>query len=71
MSMTKKDYQLVANMMNQSLWQKDNDPMTVTRVTMFLASAFEIANDKFQRQRFMEQALRDVTSQPKGENNGN
>ena len=53
MSMTKKDYVMVAGVLNILAWAKNTDPATMAAVTWNLADAFAQANNKFRKDQFI------------------
>lgn len=52
MPMTKKYYIAIARALNQTMWDKDADPATVTAVMVRLAEVFRDDNPLFDAQRF-------------------
>ena len=55
MSMTKADFEAVAAALNESLWEKGNDPATVARVAIKVGVACEQrAKGEFDNTRWMK-----------------
>lgn len=54
MSMTKKDYEIVAKAMNAVLWHHESDPATTMAAISELSQAFERNYEAFDPQRFIE-----------------
>lgn len=66
MAMTKTDYEIVADALNDVLWRPQSDPITVTRTIAALTDRFTARyGEKFRRDLFLGACLRnrDVASQ--------
>lgn len=58
MSMSKKDYVAIADVLNAILWMEDSCPLTMARVTAALSIVFEEDNPRFDEARFRAAALK-------------
>lgn len=63
MSMTKNDFELVADVINEVLWTPQTDPVTITLLMSKMSDRFSLAYERFQRDKFTQYALRNVTLQ--------
>ena len=54
MSMSKKDYVAIADAINEVLWQKDIDLVTISVVSIALAEVFLKDNPQFQHNTFIQ-----------------
>ena len=54
MSMSKKDYVAIADAINDVLWQKNIDLVTISVVSIALAEVFLKDNPKFQHNTFIQ-----------------
>ena len=68
MAMTKKDFELVADVINAALWTPKTDPVTISLIIGKMADRFSLAYERFQRDRFIQYATRNVTLQEGGDN---
>ena len=57
MSMTKKDYVAIAEVMNEIVWAKDMDPVTTTATVIKLSTLFSSDNANFQHDTFIKACL--------------
>ena len=59
MSMTKKDFEGIANVLNQVLWTPGTDPLTMSRCVIAVAGYCSEANELFDFDRFQQAAFAD------------
>ena len=58
MSMTKKDYVLIAGVINSVMWEDHIDPLTIGRVATRLAARFQHDSDTFRNDLFLHECLK-------------
>ena len=58
MSMTKKDYVMIAGVINKVLHEKHVDPLTVVRVAACLSDVFGNDSPRFQNDLFINECLK-------------
>lgn len=59
MSMTKKDYVAIADVMNEVMWTKGADPATTTATVLRLGKLFASGNTNFKYETFMSACFSD------------
>ena len=59
MSMTKKDYVAIADVMNEIMWTKGADPATATTTVLRLGKLFASGNTNFKYETFMSACFSD------------
>jgi hypothetical protein len=59
MSMTKKDYVAIADVMNEVMWTKGADPATTTTTVLRLGKLFASENINFKYETFMSACFKD------------
>lgn len=59
MSMTKKDYVLIAGAINSVMWEDNTDPLTIGRVATRLAASFQHDSDTFRNDLFLHECLKE------------
>ena len=59
MSMTKKDYTAIAEVINSVLWEKYIDPLTVVRLAARLSDQFQQESPRFRNDLFIAECLRE------------
>jgi hypothetical protein len=64
MSMTKKDYEIVAKALNAVLWHHESDPATAMAAVSELSQAFMRDNARFDLQKFIEACCQSRTPLP-------
>ena len=64
MSMTKKDYEIVAKALNAVLWHHESDPATAMAAVRELSQAFIRDNDRFDPNKFIEACCQSRTPLP-------
>jgi hypothetical protein len=59
--MSKKDYVLLADALNEVIWDRETDIATMTKLTMTLVARCSEQNPRFDKVRFIEQAWRNTS----------
>ena len=59
MSMTKKDYVAIADVMNEVMWTKGADPATTTTTVLMLGKLFASGNTNFKYDTFISACFGD------------
>ncbi len=59
MSMTKKDYTVVAGVINSALWEDHIDPLTVVRIASLLSVKFKQDYPGFRPDIFLNECIRE------------